>query len=102
MLRDEQEDVLVRARAAEFLALIGRIDAGPVFADLFLASKNAVEASFVLNSAVMLSDSSPPHTFDFSSVSVPDGWLMDGDKESSVARQLNYLEDRASDAGKTP
>ena len=58
-------ELLVRARAAEFLALVGAADPRPVLEDVLLKSESEVEANLILNTAVLLRDGKPGYRFSF-------------------------------------
>jgi arylsulfatase A-like enzyme len=83
-------ELLVRARAAEFLGLVGGVDPQAVLEDVLLKSESVVEANLILNSAVLLRDGKPGYKFDF-----PRGKIV-GDRAGSpkdryVTARLDYL-----------
>jgi uncharacterized sulfatase len=58
-LAADDENLLVRTRAVEFLALIGAQDPGPALNDIASKSENDYELLLILNTAVMLKDGKP-------------------------------------------
>lgn len=78
------DNLLVRTRAAEFLALIGAQDPQPVIMDVLAKSEDHVEALLVLNTLVMLRDGKPGYAFDIKAGSVKA-------KGGQVGRRLEYL-----------
>ena len=83
-LAAEDAELLVRARAAEFLGLIGAADPQAVLEDALLKSKSTVEANLILNTAVMLRDGKPGYKFDF-----PRGKIVGDRPGSSKDRYVN-------------
>jgi HEAT repeat protein len=57
-------DLLVRARAAEFLAIIGAQDPQPVLLDVLAKSESMMETTQVLNIITLLQDGEWNYTFD--------------------------------------
>ena len=89
-LAAEDAELLVRARAAEFLGLVGAADPQAVLRDVLLKSESAVEANLILNTAVLLRDGKPGYKFDF-----PRGKIV-GDRAGSpqdryVKARLDYV-----------
>ena len=89
-LAAEDAELLVRARAAEFLGLVSAADPQAVLEDVLLESESAVEANLILNTAVLLRDGKPGYAFAF-----PRGRIV-GDRAGSpkdryVNARLDYL-----------
>lgn len=61
-------NLLVRTRAAEFLALTGQADPQEVLTDVLRKSTDPIEANLILNTVVLLRDAAPGYAFDFSAV----------------------------------
>lgn len=55
-LASSDSDLLVRTRATEFLGLTGAADPKPLMLDILDKCKDPIEANFVLNTVVLLSD----------------------------------------------
>lgn len=81
------EHLLVRTRAAEFLALTGMQDPSPVIIGALNESTDALEALLILNSLVMLKDGKPGYAFDLN------GLHLDPEvqEDSQVRRRTDYL-----------
>lgn len=77
-------ELLVRARAAEFLALVGAEDPRPVFREALKTSRSHVETLILLNSVVFLRDGGPKLAFDFTRADVRS-------TGGEVSRRLEYL-----------
>ena len=58
-LAADDENLLVRTRAVEFLALIGAADPGPALNDILSKSQHNNEVLLILNTAVLLKDGKP-------------------------------------------
>lgn len=58
-LCEEDENLLVRTRAAEFLGLIEAADPAPVLQELLKKTRSPIEAVLILNTIVLLQDHSP-------------------------------------------
>ncbi|MBK1875863.1 sulfatase family protein [Pelagicoccus mobilis] len=87
----KQDDTnLVRARAAEFLALIKEENPSSVLQECLRNSKTLPEASLVLNTAVLLKDLNLGYQIDLDRNEVPADWLED--KLSNVLRRFDYLD----------
>ncbi len=88
-LAEDDAELLVRVRAAEFLGLIGAADPRPTITDALLKSESPVEANLILNTAVLLQDGRPGYRFD-----LPRGKIV-GDRKGASVRyvtaRLNYL-----------
>ena len=80
----EDEALLVRVRAAEFLAIIGAGDPRPVIRKVLQTSESHVETLIALNSVVFLRDGGPGIAFDFSKSDVRS-------KGGQVGRRIDYL-----------
>jgi arylsulfatase A-like enzyme len=88
-LADDDPELLVRVRAAEFLGLIGVADPRPTIAGALLESKSPVQANLILNTAVLLQDGKPGYRFD-----LPRGKIVGdqpGDQVRYVTARLDYL-----------
>ena len=89
-LAADDSELLVRARAAEFLGLIGAADPRPVIEDVLLESDSKVEANLILNTAVLLRDGKPGYKFD-----LPRGKIVgnrpDSPKDRYVNARLDYV-----------
>lgn len=57
------EELLVRVRAAEFLALVGAADPQPVIASCLEQTESPIEAGLILNTLVLLRDGQPGYPF---------------------------------------
>jgi arylsulfatase A-like enzyme len=87
---DDQEP-LVRVRAAEFLAIAGAVDPRPVIEQALRDSKSRLEVLLMLNSVVLLQDGYG-YTFQ-----IDRHWFGDAEKsnkEDDVERRLLYLNDQ--------
>ncbi len=82
-------DRLVRVRAAEFLGLTGEADPRPVIMEVLEQVSDPVEANLILNSAVLLEDSSPGYDFDVSRFESA-SWAS-GQRRNLANQRLNYL-----------
>ena len=82
--RLEDDTLLVRMRAAEFLALLGE-DPRPTISDILAVSNDPVEALLTLNTLVFLRDG--PHHVDFK----VDPDKVRTAKDGLVKRRLDYL-----------
>ena len=67
-LAESDGHLLVRSRAAEFLALTSDYDPCPVLTDVLRKSEDPIEANLILNTVVLLRDGKPKIDFDFSAV----------------------------------
>ena len=85
------KDSLVRARAAEFLALTGQADPAPVMMDALKKSTDPVECGLILNSVAMLRDGKTKCEFDFSSFKDQPQWKQAGKTCDTVRRRLEYF-----------
>jgi uncharacterized sulfatase len=77
-------NLLVRTRAAEFLALLGGFDPVPTLKEILRTSDSHVETLIVLNSVVYLRDGGPNISFQ-----LPRGEVRS--QEGEVSRRLDYL-----------
>jgi arylsulfatase A-like enzyme len=94
-LAADDAELLVRARAAEFLALVGAADPGPVLEDVLLRSESTVEANLILNTAVLLRDGKPGYKFSF-----PRGKIVGNRPGSPKDRYVNARLDYVNQGGK--
>jgi hypothetical protein len=83
----QDENSLVRVRAAEFLGLIAAADPRPVVLNALAQSRSGVEASLILNSVVLLRDGDPGYDFALTIDRIDTG-IRNFD---SVLRRLEYL-----------
>jgi arylsulfatase A-like enzyme len=74
-LAAEDPERLVRVRAAEFLALIGRDDPHPVIARALREAADPVEANLILNTVVMLRDGPAGYAGEIRADWFPADWL---------------------------
>ena len=77
-------ELLVRVRAAEFLAIIGAVDPRPTLYDVLSATRSPVEAALALNAVVFIHDHLRGYRFDVKRLAPK----VSGD---SVKRRLGYL-----------
>ena len=82
-------NLLVRARAAEFLGLTGGADPRPVLIDVLNKTDDPIEANLILNSVVLLRDGKAGIDFDFSTVETA-GWSK---SKKVVQRRVSYLKE---------
>ena len=87
-LATEDDENLVRVRAAEFLALSNGSDTSEIIVNSLEAAKHGVEANLILNTLVLLQDGPPHLTFD-----VPDNYETVEPGVAEVKRRLLYLRD---------
>ena len=89
-LAADDAELLVRARAAEFLGLIGAVNPQAVLEDALLESESTVEANLILNTAVLLRDGKPGYELAF-----PRGKIVgdrpDSTKDRYVNARLGYV-----------
>ncbi len=79
--------MLVRTRAAEFLALTGMRHPSPVLVQALEESNDALEALLILNSVVLLRDSKNGYNFDLSHLKLAPAVAED----PQVKRRMEYL-----------
>ena len=84
-LAADDVNLLVRTRAAEFLALIGAQDPQPVIMDVLAKSTDGAEAALILNTVVLLRDGKPGYSFNITKKSI------NAKPTSPVSRRLEYL-----------
>lgn len=84
---DDKQD-LVRARAAQFLAIAKGEDPRPVFMDILATNSNAGEVGIILNMVVMLRDGAPNIDFKIT----PQAVVAKGN--DPVTRRVRYLSKR--------
>jgi arylsulfatase A-like enzyme len=82
----EHPDLLVRTRAAEFLALTGVADPAPVITAALAATGDPREALLILNTLVLLKDGAG-YQFDLKELDLHPGIVEDAE----VGRRLEYL-----------
>jgi len=89
----EDSELLVRVRAAEFLAIACGFDPAQTIADVLSKSESAVETLLVFNTVVFLRDRSPgcEFLFDLKKIRSPGG---------EVGRRLEYLGLKPATSGK--
>lgn len=86
-LAQDDSNLLVRTRAAEFLGLIGQGDPRPVIMGALAASESPAETLLILNSVVLLRDGGPSYEFMVTAES-----LNPRVREANeVQRRLEYL-----------
>ncbi len=81
---------LVRARAAEFLALIGAADPRETLYDTLRNAKDEVEANLILNTVTLLHEGKPGYEFEIGPELFPESWREDD--RGNVSRRLRYYE----------
>ncbi len=86
-LASKDPELLVRVRAAEFLALIGQADPVPVYRTVLSTTESPVAANLILNSLVMLRDG--PHKYRFGIRA--DDLHPSARKGDGVQRRMTYL-----------
>jgi arylsulfatase A-like enzyme len=86
-LSTRDNDLLVRTRAAEFLALIAAQDPRPTIMECLRRSKSGIECCLILNSVVLLQEKTPGYRFTIT----PDSVGSEVRKSEEVARRLDYL-----------
>jgi len=90
-LRAESADPLVALRAAEFLALVAGEDARPVLTRCLRQARSAIEASLILNTAVLLADHYEQPRLAVDPTWFPTAWRTD----PALKPRLDYLADPA-------
>jgi len=81
----DDENLMVRVRAAEFLGITGAIDPRPTLTGVLETTDSDVEALLTLNTVVFFHDRTPnPLPFDIRSVNVKS-------KGGQVGRRISYL-----------
>ncbi len=80
---------LVRVRAAEFLALIGEALPQKAIYKALQDAETEVEANLILNTATMLKDGSPSYEFDIRPEWFPQTWRQN--ERGNVVRRLGYF-----------
>ena len=94
-LAEDDSNLLVRTRAAEFLGLIEAADPRPVLAAVLAASQSPVEANLILNTVVVLRDGDPGYDFQITAESLSEP----ARKGAEVQRRLSYLSPDIPDTG---
>jgi len=89
-LAADDNNLLVRTRAAEFLGLIGAADPRPVIKDAITKAQSQQEIGLILNTAVLLEDGKPGYDFtiDVESAGVK---IRKSAKWSAAYRRIVYL-----------
>lgn len=83
----KDEDVLVRTRATECLALHGKLDPAESILDCLSLAESGVQANLILNSAVLLRDGDPGFSLSIREQDVPEEFRDFQD----VQRRLSYF-----------
>ncbi|RMF89155.1 MAG: sulfatase [Planctomycetota bacterium] len=83
----DDDDLLVRTRAAEFVGLVGAGDPRPALVDILNKTTDPVEANLILNTVVLLQDGKTNLPFDFAQVANAP-WVK---SSGEVARRIRYL-----------
>jgi arylsulfatase A-like enzyme len=83
----QHQDLLVRTRAAEFLALSGQGDPVPVIRKALEECQDPVEALLILNTLVMLQDGPGNYDFRVEGLELADGLIH----HPEVGRRLEYI-----------
>lgn len=86
-MADADSNILVRVRAAEFLAMNFSFDPRPVFYEVLAQSKGDVQTNLILNSLVLLRDGPAAWKFDLNEPSMQQLGRMKG----MVLRRWEYL-----------
>lgn len=81
------DDLLVRVRAAEFLGLTGVQDPRPVIMDCLSKSRSGIQCNLILNTAVLLQDAPPGYDFEISESDL----LPEAARFQDVRRRLAYF-----------
>lgn len=87
-LAQNDSNLLVRTRAAEFLGLTQAADPRPVILGVLAQSESGVETNLILNSLVLLRDGKPGYAFDITIRNL----TRSGSAFSDVKRRLQYLD----------
>lgn len=87
-LAAQDDELLVRVRAAEFLALIGAADPQPTIMSCLGKTTSPVEANLMLNTLVLLRDGKPGYKFD---VSLDQLKSLKDKQADGVQRRIEYL-----------
>ena len=90
-LAKNDDEKLVRTRAAEFLGLTGQQDPRPVLTEVLNQTEDHIEANLILNTVVLLQDSKPGYKFDASKLTA--SWV--NNKKAEVASRVLYLQQAA-------
>ncbi|MEZ6088538.1 MAG: hypothetical protein R3C05_11035 [Pirellulaceae bacterium] len=88
-LAGEDDNRLVRVRAAEFLSLIDAADPRPVIYDALRSTNSPIEAGLILNTVVMLRDGEAQVEFDIDKTMFQNLKLTK--RDDAVQRRLEYL-----------
>ena len=87
-IADDDTELMVRTRAAEFLGLTASADPRPMLLDVLANTQSGVEAGLILNTVVLLRDGKPSYEF---SVKRTDLKGLKDTKADSVNRRFEYL-----------
>jgi hypothetical protein len=87
-IADNDSELLVRMRAAEFLGLTENADPRPTLLDVLAKTQSGVEAGLILNTVVLLRDGKPGYEFN---IQAKDLASLKGEKADAVERRLEYL-----------
>ncbi|MBI2479538.1 MAG: hypothetical protein HYV60_13160 [Planctomycetia bacterium] len=87
-LAANDEELLVRVRAAEFLGLVGAADPRPTMMSCLEKTTSPDEANLILNTVVLLRDGRPGYKFDISLDSLKS---LKDKKADGVQRRMEYL-----------
>lgn len=83
----EDNNLLARTRAAEFLGIISAADPRPTIMDCLSQAGSGIESNLILNTATLLQDGQPGYMFDISESSIH----PDARKFQDVQRRLAYF-----------
>lgn len=86
-LAENDPELLVRVRAAEFLGLIGAENPVPIITQSLTRTDDGIEAGLILNTVTLLRDGQPGYHFDISE----DLFQPSALKNDTVKRRLEYL-----------
>lgn len=87
-LAQDDPNLLVRTRAAEFLGLTGAADPRPIILQALAQSESGVETNLILNSLVLLRDGKPGYAFEITGGNL----TRTGRNSPEVKRRLEYLD----------
>ena len=82
--RCDDQELLVRVRAAEFLAIVGAADPRPTFYEVLNATESPVEALLTFNTVVFVNDHLSGYPFDLKQLHMKT-------KQGEVGRRIDYL-----------
>lgn len=87
-IADDDSELMVRTRAAEFLGLSESADPRPTLLDVLAKTRSGVEAGLILNSVVLLRDGKPGYEF---TIKEEDLANLKDVKADAVNRRFEYL-----------